>query len=78
MIIECIALEQYCATDHRKLSLSFHSYKFHAVFHSFLSDNRKQDTATKASHIKRIIDILKNRELLFLFWLPYGRIPMSE
>ena len=36
----------------------------HAVFHSFLSDDSKQDTATNNAHRKRSIVLLKGKKLL--------------
>ena len=36
----------------------------HAVFHSFLSDHRKQDAATTTAHSKLLISLLKNKQVL--------------
>ena len=36
----------------------------HAVFHSFLSDDSKQDAATTTAHSKRLISLLKNEKVL--------------
>ena len=35
-----------------------------AVFHSFLSDDRKQYAATNTAHIKILISLLKDKEVL--------------
>ena len=53
MYIEGIALEHFSATDQEKSSSFLHSHTCHAVFHSFMSDNSKQDAAMKAAHRKR-------------------------
>ena len=37
----------------------------HAVFHHFLSDNRKQDSLKPAEHSKHIIELLQNITVLF-------------
>ena len=36
----------------------------HAVFHSFLSDDSKQDAATTTAHSKRLISLLKKKQVL--------------
>ena len=36
----------------------------HAMFHSFLSDDRKQDSATIISHRKLIIELLKQQNIM--------------
>ena len=48
-----------------------------AVFHSFLSDDRKQDAATKSEISKRIIEMLQNRTVFFLTQVIYGKILMA-
>ena len=40
------------------------SRQYHAVFHYFLSDDRKQDAATNTAHRKRLISLLKEKKLL--------------
>ena len=44
----------------RKSLSSSHSCTHHAVFCSFMLDNRKYDTATTSAHIKQIIEIQKS------------------
>ena len=36
----------------------------HALFHSFLSDDRKHDAATTTAHIKQLFSLLKNKQVL--------------
>ena len=64
--IEGIQLEQSSDSEQEKSSSALHSRKHHALFHSFLPDNVKQDTLKTASHRKGIISLLKNRQLIFL------------
>ena len=40
------------------------SHQRHVVFHSFLSDNSKQDAATNTSHSKRLISLIKEKTSL--------------
>ena len=44
------------------------SYKLsrqrHAVFHSFLSDDRKQDAATTTTRSRQLISLIKDKNLL--------------
>ena len=35
------------------------------MFHSFLYDHRKQDSATTTAHRKRIIELLKQRNIMY-------------
>ena len=65
MSIEVIGLEHFSTTYQLTPSSYLHSCKIHSVFHSFLYNNRKQDAAAEASHIKRKIELLKNIQLLF-------------
>ena len=55
MSIEGIVLKHFSDTDQDKSSSSFHIWKPHAVFLSFLSDNRNQDADTTTAHSKMII-----------------------
>ena len=57
--IEFIALEHFGATHQETSPYSSHSCTGHDVFHSFISDNRKQNSVTTAVPIKRLIEILK-------------------
>ena len=65
MYIEGIELERFSATDQGRLPLSLQSFKLHVVFYSFMSNNRKQYSDTTAEHSKHIIELLRNRKLLF-------------
>ena len=40
------------------------SCQCHAAFHSFLSDDSKEDAATTTVHIKRLISLLNNKQVL--------------
>ena len=39
-------------------------YQRHAVFHSFLSHDNKQDAATTTAHRKLLVSLLKNKQVL--------------
>ena len=52
-------------SNHTSPLLSLDHVSRHAVFHHFLSDDSKQDSATSAEHSKHIIELLKNRTVLF-------------
>ena len=62
--IEDILLERFSDTHQETYSYSVQSCTRHALFHSFISDNRKRYAATTAAHIKRTIDILNNSKYL--------------
>ena len=64
MSIEGIALEHFSAAPQADINSSTLSRPQHAVFHSFLSDNSKQDAATTTAHSKRLISLLKNKQVL--------------
>ena len=55
MNIEVIALEYFSAVPKTYINSTTPSRQRHAVFHSFLSNDRKQDAATTTAHIKRLI-----------------------
>ena len=75
--IEGYYLDHFSASyQETALSIS-HSCKHHAVFQSFLSDNIKQDAYATAAHSKRIMELIKIRELLFMVLVPYGIIQMA-
>ena len=57
-----IALEHLSALPKEHINSSTISSHRHALFHYFLSDNSKQDTATNTSHRKRLISLLKNKK----------------
>ena len=64
MSIEGIALEHFSAAPQEDINSTTQSRQRHAVFHSFLSDDRKQDAATTTAHIKLLISFLKNKQVL--------------
>ena len=57
--IEGITLKHFRTIDTDTETLSHPCPTRHAVFHSILSDNRKQDADTTAAHSKKIIQFLK-------------------
>ena len=64
MSIEGISLEHLSAVPQADIMSYTPSRQRHAVFHSFLSDNSKQDAATTTAHRKRLISLLKNKQVL--------------
>ena len=62
--IEGITLEHFSAATQADINSSTLSRPWHAVFHSFLSDNSKQDAATTTTHSKRLISLLNNKQVL--------------
>ena len=64
MSIEGIALEHFSASPQADINSSTLSRPRHAVFHSFSSDDSKQDAATTNSHSKRLISLLNNKQVL--------------
>ena len=62
--IEGISLEHFSAAPQADINSSTISRQRHAVFHSFLYDNSKQDSVTTTSNSKRLILLLKNKKLL--------------
>ena len=64
MSVEGIALENVCAAPQTDINSSTLSRPRHAVFHSFLSDDSKHDDATNTTHRKRLISLLKNKQVL--------------
>ena len=61
MSIEGIELENFSALPKANINSSTPSPKRHAVFHSFLSDDRKQYSATTTSHSKNFIALIKDK-----------------
>ena len=55
MSIEGIALEHFSAVPQADINSSTLSRPRHAVFHSFLSDDIRQDADTTTAHRKRLI-----------------------
>ena len=60
--IEDIALEHFSAAPQAYIMSSTLSGQHHAVFCSFLFDNRKHDSATTTAHSKRYISFLRNKK----------------
>ena len=63
MSIEGIALEYFSELPNSHINSSAVSHQRHAVFHSFLSGNSKQDAATTTAHSKRFISLLKGKNV---------------
>ena len=53
--MEVIVLEHFSALPKSYINSTTPSRERHAVFHSFLSHDRKQDAATTTAHSKRLI-----------------------
>ena len=62
--IEGIALEHFSAAPQADINSSTISRPRHSVFHYFLSDDSKHDASTTTAHIKRLISLLKNKQVL--------------
>ena len=62
--IEGISLEHFSAAPKVDTKSSKISCQSHAVFYSFLSDDRKKDAATTISRRKRLISLIKNKKIL--------------
>ena len=62
--IEGIVLESFSALPQTVIKESTKSCLCHAVFHSFLLDDIKQDAATTTAHSKRFIEMLKQRKII--------------
>ena len=59
--IEGIAQEYFIAVPQADINSTTPSRQRHALFHSFLSDDIKQDAATNTAHIKHLISLLKEK-----------------
>ena len=64
MSIEGIASEHFSAAPQAYINTSSLTCPRRAVFHSFLSDDSKQDAATNTAHSKRLISLLKNEKVV--------------
>ena len=62
--IEGVVLEHFSALTQTEINSSTKLCPRHSVFHSFLSDDIKQDAATTNSHSKRLIELLKEQKVL--------------
>ena len=61
MSIEGIELEHFSAVPKIDINSTTPSCQRHEVFHSFLSDDSKQDTATTTEQSKRLISLLREK-----------------
>ena len=59
MSIEGITLEHFSALPQTEINSSTKACPRHAVFYYYLSDDRKQYSATTTAHSKRFIEMLK-------------------
>ena len=57
-----VAASYLLLSDKIDINSTTSSRQHHAVFHSFLSDNSKQDAATNTAHIKRLISLPKDKK----------------
>ena len=63
LYIEGIALEHFSAATQSDINSSSLPCPRRAVFHSFLSDDSKQDAATTTAHRNRLISFLKKKSV---------------
>ena len=64
MSLEGIALEHFSAGPQEDINSTTPSRPRHAVFHYFLSENSKQNSASTTAHSKRLISLLNNKQVL--------------
>ena len=64
MSIEGISLEHFSALTQIEINSSTKPFPRHVVYHSFLSDDSKQDAATTTAHSKLLIEMLREKKLL--------------
>ena len=64
MSIEGTALEHFSAAPKANIMSYTISLQHHAVFHTFLSEDSKQDAATTTAHSKQLISFLNNKTIL--------------
>ena len=57
-------MEHFSVAQQADINSSTLSRPLHALFHSFLSDDSKQDAATTTAHRKLFISLLKNKQVL--------------
>ena len=60
MSIEGISLEHFSALPQADINSTTLLHKSHALFHSYLSDYRKQDAATNTAHSKSLVSFPKD------------------
>ena len=73
MPIEGISLEIFSSVPKNDINLTTPSRQRHAVFHSFLSDEIKQDAATTSAQRKYLISLLKDKNYQPNHWVQYGK-----
>ena len=61
MSIEVISLDDLISLPQTEINSSTKPCPLHALFHYFLSDDSKQYSATTTAHIKRLIDLLNEK-----------------
>ena len=59
--IECVALEHFSSVPKNDINSTTPSRQRHTVFHHFLSDDSKQNSATTTAHNKRLILLFKEK-----------------
>ena len=64
MSIEGISFEYFIALPNSDINSTTPSHQRHAVFHSFLSNDRKQDADTTTAHSKSLISFFKEKKLM--------------
>ena len=64
MSIEGIALEHFSALINADINTTTQSRQSHAVFHYFLSGYIRENAATNTTHSKRLISLIKYKEVL--------------
>ena len=64
MSIEGIALEHFSELPKAYINSITPSRQCHAVFHSFLSDDSKQDSDTNTTHRKHLISLIKEKKVM--------------
>ena len=64
MSIEGISLENFSGLSKADINSTTPSHQRHAVLHSFVSDNSKQDADTTTAHSKHLISLFKYKTLL--------------
>ena len=64
MSVEGIALENFSALPKADINSTTLSCQLHAVFHSILSSDSKQDAANTTAHSKCLIILLKDKKVL--------------
>ena len=57
-------MDHFSAPTHTETEVTPQECTCHAVFHLFLSDDRTQDSDTTTAHIKRINELLKQRNIM--------------